>query len=156
MRRVLVATVTFGVSALMGPLVRFATWPPSKLGNEASASGSFVYDLVFLLWPAQLLAVAEASMGRLAAAALAVGTNVVLFAFVGVVVGLVAKKPAAFVALYGLLSVSLLFFGLWGAGFSPAYLNWFALVVALLLYAIPFWAVARIVGNPVHKESQTR
>lgn len=148
MRGVWIAILTFGVSGLIGPLVRLATWPPSKLANDASTSASFVYDLVFLLWPAQLLAVAEASVGQAAAIALAVGTNVILFALVGVMVGLVAKRPAAIVALYALLGVSLLLFGLWGAGFSTAHLNWLAFLVALLVYAIPFLVVGRIAGNP--------
>ncbi len=149
MRGVRIAIVTFAVSGLIGPLVRLATWPPSKLTNEASTSASFVYDLVFLLWPAQLLAVAEASIGQAAAIVVAVGTNVILFALIGIAVGLVAKKPAAIGTLYALLGVSLLLFGLWGAGFSPAYLNWLAFAVALLVYAIPFWVVTRIVGKPL-------
>lgn len=139
------STLLFVASALVGPLIRWATWPPSKFMNGPLLPiGDFVYDLVLLLWPAQPFAVIEVNTGSLVAVAVAVGANILLFGLVGVLAGVLAKWRLGLLALYVLVCALVLLLALWGAGFSIAYLNVIALVVALLLYAAPFWAVARL------------
>lgn len=137
------AGVVFAVAALAGPLIRYATWPPSWFEKVTSTRAEgFVYDLVFYLWPAQPLAVVEASVDRPTTVVLAVGGNVLLFILVGLVVGSTAGRPRAGPMAYAAACGLLLLFALWGAGFSPEQLDWFPLIVAIVLYAIPFWLVA--------------
>lgn len=100
-----------------------------------------INDLVYLLWPAQALAVVEVNIGTNKAIFFAVAANILLFGIVGVLVAIVAKRRAFFIIMYFLLSGLVLYWALWGAGFSFAYINWLALAVALLLYAVPFFII---------------
>jgi hypothetical protein len=105
----------FLVSALVGPLLRAVTWPPSLTPAQ-----NFIYDLVLLIWPAQPFAAMESSIGRIMALGYAVAANVVLFGIVGVLAGLFCRQPVWLFAIYA-----------------------FALAVAFLLYAVPFFLVYR-------------
>jgi hypothetical protein len=89
------------------------------------------------------MAVVEVNVGSLAAAALAITANLIVFAILGAAVGMIGgtrtRVMVAYLAVCGLIFL----FDLWGAGFSFAYLNVLALVVALLLYAVPFCVMTR-------------
>src|SRR5262245_23017610 len=98
----------FATAALAGPLIRYATWPPSWFEKTTSAgTESFVYGLVLYLWPMQPFAAVEASAGRLMAGVLSVGGNVLLFIFLGLAVGAAAGRrgavPLVYVAVCALL-----------------------------------------------------
>jgi hypothetical protein len=139
------AILLFGLMGLVGPCVRWLTWPPSAFEQSTStALSTFVYDLVFLLWPTQLLAVMEVNIGVASAGLVAVSANVLLFAMVGAMAGILVKSRRGIIALY--LSQGLLVFllALWGAGFSIAHLNVVIVVVALLMYAVPFILAVRL------------
>lgn len=136
--------LVFLACGLVGPLLRWATWPP----KPASTGGDFVYDLVLLLWPTQPLAVMEATIGPVAAIALSIGANVVLFGVVGIVAAAVADRVSRLIAFYVVVCLGLLLFALWIAGFAVAFVNIGALVVAFVLYALPFVAVSRMSRNP--------
>ena len=147
MRVIGFSTLVFAAGSLLGPLLRWATWPPSKfMEGPLLPIGDFIYYLVLLLWPAQLLAVMEVSTGRLVAGIVAVGVNILLFGLVGVVAGIFAKRRLALLALYLLTCILVLCFAVWAVG-SLADTNIYSLVVALLLYAIPFWVITRL-NNP--------
>jgi hypothetical protein len=144
MNSILRSTVVFAGAGLLGPLFRLAAWPPSRFDVLVPKSVSnFLYDFVLLLWPTQPMAAVEVNIGRLAAVALAVGANLLLFAALGAAVGTLARTRARLIVGYAVVSGLILCFDLWGAGFSLAYLNVLALVVALILYALPFWIVMR-------------
>jgi hypothetical protein len=107
---------------------------------------SFASDLVFLIWPTQMLAVMEATSGPVVAATLALTTNVVLFGLLGLAVAMFASCARGYAFAYGLVTALIVLLAFWGAGFSTAHLNAAALLVALLIYATPFyiaWRVAR-------------
>ena len=104
----------------------------------------FFSDLIFLLWPAGLVAVMEVTPGRIVAASYAIGANVLLFVAIGLLAAAAARHRTALFSLYLVMSVLVCFLALWGAGFSLAFLNGFALLAALLLYATPFLAVHRL------------
>lgn len=145
MRALAVSTLIFVASALAGPLIRLAAWPPSKVEQGLILPvRDFIYDLVLLLWPTQPLAVIEVSIGSLLAIAVSVGANVLLFAAAGVVAGISARHPRRLLALYLVVCIMVLILALWSAGFSFAYVNIIALLVAFFLYAVPFWAVFRL------------
>jgi hypothetical protein len=138
----------FGLMALVGPVVRWLTWPPSAFERRTSPQlNEFVSDLVFLLWPTQSLGVIEVNIGATFAAVAAVSANVLLFLLVGILAAAIVKMRYGLPALYLVVGLLLTLFGLWGAGFSSAYLNVAALLIALLLYAIPFGLTARLYAH---------
>jgi hypothetical protein len=145
MYRMPFSVCVFVVASLFGPLIRLLTPYANFDGSVSDRISRFVYDLVLLLWPAQPVAVMEASIGRLAATMLALGANVLLFGVIGFVVGM-SPKRGVWVASYVSTCVLVLWVGLWGDGFSVAHFNWFAFVVALTLYAVPFWVAARTIS----------
>ena len=141
------STTVFALSALLGPLVRFLTWPSQNPEMAARDSTStFVYNLVVLIWPTQPLAVMEATIGTFAAVVLSVVANIALFAIVGLAVGIIAERWFLLLASYVFVCGLALALALWGAGFNIAYLESLAIAVALTIYAIPFWLVYRTAG----------
>ena len=143
------SVLVFAATALVGPAIRYATWPPSWFERTTSARiEGFVYDLVFYLWPTQPLA-ALAPGSRLVAFLLAVGANILMFALIGLIVGAVATRPSRLPLAYGGFCSLLLVFGLWGAGYRVEYLGVIPLVLAVLLYGIPFWLIAAQAGRQI-------
>jgi hypothetical protein len=136
--------LVFLACGLVGPLLRWATWPP----KPASTGGDFVYDLVLLLWPTQPLAVMEATMGPVAAITLSIAANVILFGAVGIVAAAVADRLSRLIAFYVLVCLGVLLFAIWIAGFRVAFVNIGALLAAFVVYALPFVAVSRMSRSP--------
>jgi hypothetical protein len=145
--RALIAVGISSAAALAGPLIRYVAWPPIMIGEiGAFHLDVFIYDLLFLLWPAQMLAIVETSVGSFAAAMVAIAANVLLCAVIGILVGVMPSRTTAVLACYLFVSALVTLFALWGAGFGLAHLNVLALGVALTFYAIPFWVVRALVG----------
>lgn len=138
----LVSLCIFTAAAFVGPLIRFIVWPPSRIGEIASFRvDRFIYDLIFLLWPTQSLAVMEVNVGTPMAITVAIGSNILLYATTGIVAGLVSGRRIALLTIYLLVCVLVTLFALWGAGSDLAFVNVIALALALVFYAIPFWVV---------------
>jgi hypothetical protein len=135
----------FALAGLVGPLLRWATWPPSP--PSAGWLGNFVYDLVLLLWPTQPLAVMEASVGTLAGAAISVTANILLFVVIGMLAGALAKTAVRLSLVYLVVCVMIVLVFVWSVGFNFSYLNVIALVVALALYVVPFALIWRLSAN---------
>ena len=143
-RCVAITAAIFALWALAGPLLRLATWPPTlPTPGSSESGGDFVYDLVLLLWPTQPLAVIESSVGMTMGMAIAVLANVVLLGVLGALIGTTAKHLSLLIAAYACVAVLVAFLAFFGAGFSPSHVNVGALIVALLLYMIPFFATGR-------------
>jgi threonine/homoserine efflux transporter RhtA len=142
MSRTLKSLLVFAGAGLLGPLA----W---KVERHPSRIESFISDLVFLLWPTQPMGVIETNVGAPRALALTIGANLVLFAVIGVIVGLVARSRGQLAVAYAVVCLLLFAWAFWGAGFSFAHLGILALAVALLVYAIPFWVVMRAAGCPI-------
>lgn len=141
-----VTTLLFGLLGFVGPCVRWLTWSPSEFGQQTSATfSSFVDDLVFLLWPTQSLAVIEINTGPVAAGLVAVGANGALFAVIGMLACLLFKDRIRLLVLYVAVVLLAFIFALWGSGFHLAHVNWIALAIAPLFYAIPFVVTDRFV-----------
>jgi hypothetical protein len=130
MRRVARPVLIFSVAALVGPLLRLVTWPPSQF-MDAPGVFDFLYQLILLLWPAQPIAVIEVNTGPVIAAATAVGANVLLFAVVGVIVGALGSRRVALLVIF----IGVSFAVVWASG-SPAEINLASLTVAIVLYAV--------------------
>lgn len=137
------SVLIFMAAGLVGPLLRWATWPP----GTSTGMADFLYSLVLLLWPAQPVSVIEASTGTLIAIAISVGANVLLFGVLGVLVGVFASKGAALVVLYVGALASLVALTVWAFGLSFTSFPVLALIGAAALYAVPFFAVFRLSHN---------
>ncbi len=134
MSRILKSLLVFTGAGLLGPLIWNVVQHPSRVEN-------FVSDLVFLLWPTQPLGVIETNVGAPKAVAVTIGANLILFAVIGLIVGLLARTRVRLVFAYAVVCLLLFMWAFWGAGFSFAHLGVLALALALLVYAIPFWVV---------------
>jgi len=144
------AVLVFALTAMVGPAIRYATWPPSRFERATSARvEGFVYDLVFYLWPTQPLAALAPRDGRLVAFLVSVGGNVLLFALIGFIVGAVASRRGGLSIAYGAFCGLLLVFALWGAGYRVEYLGVIPLLLAVLFYGLPFLLVATHAGRHV-------
>ncbi len=144
MRRAVKSSIAFGITGLVGPLL----W---NIVPHPSPAETFVSDLVFLLWPTQLVGVVEFSMGERSALAITAVSNLVLLAALGWVVGWLGRTRHALLLAYCLLTSLLFCWALWGGGFSVAHFGVSAFVVALIVYAIPFWFVLWSTGEATPK-----
>jgi hypothetical protein len=125
----------YSAAAFMGPLLRLATWPPLSNSRE-----NLIYDVVLLLWPTQMFAVAENYMGRTGAILVALIMNFVLFVCVGVMMMVAARKKSYFMATCGAVMIAVIMLGLWGAGFDYSNLNVYALLLAIAFYSLLLYA----------------
>ena len=145
MRTSAVPTLMFALAGIGGPLLRWITWPPGRVGDGTGFSVSdFLYNLVLLLWPTQPLGVMEASLGRGMAIAISVGANLILFGIAGLIVGIAAKRLSVLVAVYVLICTMMTALALWIAGMHFGDINVVALLVALGFYALLFFATFRL------------
>lgn len=140
MRAIIPSGLLFVGVGFLGPLVHWASWPP----NNTSPSANFIYDVTLLSWPMQPLAVMEVSMGGHFALAIAVATNVLLFAVLGALAGILSKKKGLLFALYIVVCAITVLFALWAFGTPLSYSNVSALVSVALLYALLFFAVFKL------------
>jgi hypothetical protein len=146
MRTIATPILLFLLGGIAGPLLRWTTWPPGRVGDGTGISISdLVYDLVLMLWPMQALGVIDVSTGRATAVAISVGANLLLFATAGLLAGMLARRPAQLVAMYLSVCVILVLLTVWSAGYSLTLTNLIALLVAFVLYAVLFFATFRMI-----------
>ena len=140
--------LVFAATGLIGPVVRYATWPPSlfKLTTSDRVEG-FVYDLVFYLWPTQPLAALRPDGGGMQVL-LAVGSNLLLFALIGFVVGALASQRGAVLMAYAGFCCVLLWLALWDVGFRMAQVSVSPLLCAMVLHGSPYLLVALKAARP--------
>lgn len=144
-RRLVATTLLFTTTGLVGPGIVWVIWPVSKFAEGASPwLVTFVHDLLILIWPTRMLAVIEVNTGRFLAGAVAVGANMLLFAVLGLLAGGMVQKHRGLSILYLAVVFFLTILALWNAGFSVNYLNFSALAIGLLLYAMPFYMTAHL------------
>jgi hypothetical protein len=143
------AFVVFATAGLVGPLIAYLTWPPSNFEEQTSScSSKFVYDLVFYLWPTQVIAVYESTLGTLRARILSISANILFFVCLGLVVSIVARsRTGSALAYVGICGVAGMM-ALWSSGFSLDHLNYTPLVVALVIYGILMWLGSRSSARP--------
>jgi len=78
--------------------------------------------------------------------------NIVLFAFLGLLAAVGARRSRNTVLIYVCLCIVITFVEAWGSGFSLAYFSWAILVIVCLFYWLPFWFVlwtARSAGRNI-------
>lgn len=145
MRRTLASTVLFLCIGIVGPVLKLATWPPSAFEARFSErTVGFVNDLVILLWPPVLIGDGEGGVKLLLALA---GINLLFFVVLGAIVGVIGTTRGRLLTVYLVLCALIAWLEFWGAGFSRVYLNLGALLVAIILYAVPFAIIIRRMGH---------
>ena len=107
----------------------------------------FIYHLVILLWPTQILAPHDEEGIATIGAAVVIGGNVLLFATIGLIAALTIRISPLYSALAAIVFAGLSLWALFGAGFTLAYVDWGAFICACLVYAIPFTLARRIVAR---------
>ena len=125
-------------------MLRWLTWPPGP--SSAGALSDLTYDLVLLIWPTQPLAVIEASAGTNLAILFSVLANIAVFALLGLLAGALAKTAIQLSSVYLAVCVMIIVMAVWSIGLGFSYVDMIALVVALVLYAVPFalvWQFSR-------------
>lgn len=145
MKAISLWVAVFGGFGILGPCINLMVLLTIR-PEPSSRLFDFFYNLVFLLWPTWYLAVAETIVGRFKAGALAIGSNVMAFVILGLVTWVVFKFIGRGIAVYitcVLVWISVTVLALWWNGFNPSYMNSYALAVALILYAIPFYLCGR-------------
>jgi hypothetical protein len=146
MKKILISMFIFCSAGLFGPAIRIMTSLYQKFDNEISMSVyRFIYGLVIYTWPTQQFAVIDVNVGWFLATVLAIGLNILLFGFLGLIVALCANSKTRMIGIYIFVCILVFIFAFWGAGFSIFYLNWFAFIMTLFLYAIPFYLFWRLV-----------
>ena len=137
-RRTLRCILVFALAGLAGPMIWLAAWPPSRLAEVLPRSVWLFYtDLVELIWPPSM-------MGPW----IGVPANLALFTILGFAVALLGRTRRRLAMTYVVVVTLVFLMAQWEAGFVFARINLLALVVALALYAIPFWFVIRASATP--------
>lgn len=143
----LLGWLVFCCGAFVGPLIRWLTWPPSAphagLGLE---SQHFIYDLVLLLWPGQILGPLEYSVGIPLATVVTVGANVLVYAAVGWGIVLSSRNAVTFwPSVCAVCFAAYMFrFGAWGMSLSLSWGQVLALLLAFSYYILLSLLVRRI------------
>jgi len=140
-RRILVSLIAFSVFSLIGPLIRLI-FPPVPLAGRFD---SIVNDVVLYIWPTTVLGIGQ-GIGWQTHVAL-VAYNLLFFAVVGLLIGLVVSRAWVAVMLYFVTCVLLILIEGWAFRSSFGFLSWCALVIAFLLYAIPFGTVRHVLKS---------
>jgi hypothetical protein len=100
---------------------------------------STIYDLILLIWPGQVLAVMEASLGQFLAITLAVTANLLLFISLGLVRYRFRDSPKLSVLLWVLISALVGTIAAWSSGFDINYFNISSLALASAGYGMLIW-----------------
>jgi len=145
MRRYIISILVFVIAGLIGPLIAFVAY--KYIDTLPFGLHVIINDLLFSLFPTQMLAVVEVTIGIIQAAALAIGANVMIFGVLGFVVAYFAKQRQQLIVVYTLVCLMVFVWTFLGAGYSFKYLNWIALLLALSIYAVPFCIVERLRKN---------
>jgi len=102
-------------------------------------------EFAFLFWPAIVLS-AGGRTNDSHDLWVCVTVNLILFALLGLVVGLLGRNGRALATIYICLCALLTLVEAGAQGFILSYFSWSVLIIACLVYWLPFWVV--IGGRP--------
>ena len=132
-----VSVIAFSLFSLAGPLLRLV-FPPALAPGRFS---SVVNDVILYIWPAAVLGVGQGPSWQTTAALTVF--NLLFFAVMGFLVGILAWRAWVSVVLYIMVCTALICIEVWAFNSEFGFLSWCALFVVFLLYAIPFAIVRR-------------
>jgi hypothetical protein len=124
--------LVFSLFSLLGPLMQRVSLPVFLSVHRE--------DLVLLFWPTIVLS-AGGRANNPYDLWMSVIVNAFVFAILGLVIGALGKHVGAVMAIYICLCALIALVEAWASGFSLAYFSWSVLLVAYLLYWLPFWVV---------------
>jgi hypothetical protein len=134
--------IAFMLAALVGPVLSFFSITAKLDSNQqiGALAVSTIYDLILLIWPGQVLAIMEASLGQFLATSIAVTANLLLFISLGLVRYRFRKSPKLSVLLWLLISALVGIIAAWSSGFDINYFNILSLALASAGYGILIWS----------------
>jgi hypothetical protein len=94
---------------------------------------------IALIWPTGFLGLYETSIGSIAAAALAIGANVLLMLVIGLIVTSLPRSTIWSVVAIGVLGTLLTLTEFLWAGGAFEFMNLWALVAAFLIVSLAVW-----------------
>lgn len=133
--------ITFMLAALVGPVMSFFSSAAKLDSNQqiGALAVSTMYDLILLIWPGQVLAVMEASLGQFLAITIAIMANLLLFISLGLVRYRFRGNPKLSVLLWVLISALIGTIAAWSSGFDTDYFNILSLALASAGYGMLIW-----------------
>lgn len=140
-RRAWRSVIAFALLGLLGPIIMLSLY-------EAIGVNKMTDQMAFLVWPTQMLAAYESSIGRVLALVLALVLNVMVFSAIGALIGRWAVTRIRIVGAYLLVVVAVFGWALWGAGLNIRFLDGLGLIASFGLYAMPFLFIAKFI--PAH------
>jgi hypothetical protein len=144
MRTTMNSAMAFAAAGLVGPLMQAVTWPPRSVADSTFLS-DLVYEVIFYLWPARWLASGSAVDRFFTPSVLyPILANVLLFAAIGLVAGVAARKPGLVWIACCAVCALLVRYSLWLSGEDFGYLKPLPLAVSLAFCVAMFWWVARM------------
>ena len=129
------SVIAFCLFAFVGPLLRLVLPPSANPGRF----DRIVNDVVLYLWPTIVLSIGQESGWR--TTSVLVVENVLLFAVLGLLIGICAVRKWAVMASYFLVCGAILLVEGWGFKSGLGALSLCVLAATFLLYAVPFGAV---------------
>lgn len=126
--RFYISMAIFSLAGLLGPLI----WWASRLTN----STNYIHNIVAMLWPTWMLATFEYSTGKVIAAFIAVGANVLVFAFLGLFVS-ISFSQAWRVISFTIITLTLIWLNYWLN-------NWHfpSLIITIVIFIGLYWILA--------------
>jgi hypothetical protein len=129
-------TLVYGLSGLFGPMLWFVI-PFPFLSDQITAIDYIAYHVVLILWPSGPLGIMEASPGK--APTLAVGSNVTIFAILGLFVGL-TRGVLSFVSI-AIVPGLLILWWIWLGAVQPSTSHLVAALTSAVLLMLPFFVL---------------
>jgi hypothetical protein len=142
MPRISQSILIFVAASQIGPLLCLITQLPGWL-KKSPATYDFLYQLIQMLWPAWPIAVIEVNTGPAIAGITAAAANALPFACVGGVMGLLGNRRATIFALFLSVGFVIAWHSSWASG-GLSEINTYALTLALIIYAAPFYISYKI------------
>ena len=130
---------------LIGPLlegVRRLIWSESVVRE-------WLPEIIIFLWPTQPIAVIETSVGSILAAAMATFANLILFAIVGVLIVLNARRKSTFLITTCLLLFAILFYEFWMSGSKFTDIRVWPLLFSLVVYGVILITTKQILDREI-------
>ena len=126
--------ITFALFGVVGPLLQGIFWPPSSWSGWPRIQ-STVYGLVTLLWPVRLLASGVEQTTTQLIVLLVLG-NLILFAALGAIAGLLSFSPRAVLLLSAGVAAAILFVSRFLVGSFEVAQTWVVVLPVLIAVVV--------------------
>jgi hypothetical protein len=124
-------TLVYALLGMLGPILWVVN--PFPVG---SAQYAIAYHVVLILWPADPFTMMDGSLGKVPALVMALGSNVVIFGMLGLLVGMTGAAPLLFSA--AIVAGLLILWWAWLGAVEFSTIHLTAALISALLLMLPF------------------